>query len=352
MVRCVGVAFDSRLPNVVAFGDSNEYVFGPALEQWLTSTGQYAAGQVVVKYRSSSRPRNWLAPGHRSYAADFGNLWGTKGTFADGPPLADALSPATALVEIGLGGNMGTSDVEVRSILALVEQIERLAPYARIVWRGPPPATATSSGKVATRASKLARYQLNAALKRTLAPAGFAIFGAHLVDGHDNGSFRRGYLDLIAMHAGGPAPDDPTHVGTDAALAYERSVLASARDPADVAGEQAIRGPWTAFVRARDGMDVHVPRAAADALVVHELGPRGVYRASPAPLPPGGYAADVVVHDAWIRSGPPSFTWQRPGIIPIGTPLFVLKWEGSYALVKGFDGKDWGWTARANLRFR
>jgi hypothetical protein len=345
------VTFDSRLPNVVAFGDSNEYVFGPALEKWLIASGRYADGQVVVKYRSSSRPRNWLATDHRLHAGDFGNLWGTRGQFAEGPALVDALSPATALVQIGLGGNIGLSDVEARGIFALVEQVERLAPYARIVWRGPPPATATSAGKVASRSAKLARYLRNVELQRALAPAGFAIFGAHLIDGHDNGNFRRGYLDVIAMHAGGPAPDDPSHTGTDAALAYERAVIASAANPSDLAGTRAIRGPWTEYVHGRD-LDVHVPQSAADALVARVLGPRGVYAASPPPRPAGGWGADVVVGDAWIRSGPPSFKWLRPGIIPLGTPLLVQTWESDYAQVRGFDGKDWGWTSRSNLRFR
>jgi hypothetical protein len=44
---------------------------------------------------------------------------------------------------------------------------------------------------------------------------------------------------------------DTTRIGTDAALAYERSVLASATSADTVAGEQVIRGPWTEYVRAR-----------------------------------------------------------------------------------------------------
>jgi len=346
------VAFDNRLPNVVAFGDSNEYVFGPALKRWLVAAGHYPAEQIVVKYRSSSKPRNWLMPGDRLHAGDFGNLWGTRGQFPEGPPIAEALSPATALVEIGLGGNLGLSDVEVRSVVALVDQVKRLAPYARILWRGLPPATASRSGQVATRATKLGRYKRNAALKRALAPAGFAIFGAQLTAGHDPAAFRRGYLDLIAMHAGGPAPGDTTHVGTDAALAYERSVLASATSADAVAGEQVICGPWNEYVCSRDAMEVHVPQAAADALVSRQLGPRGVYGHTPPQRPAGGYAADVVVNDARIRGGPPGFRWLKPGVIPIGTPLLVQDWQGEYALVRGFDGRDWGWTARSNLRFR
>jgi hypothetical protein len=38
--------------------------------------------------------------------------------------------------------------------------------------------------------------------------------------------------------------------------------------------------------------------------------------------------------------------------IPIGTPLLAQDWQGEYALVRGFDRRDWGWTARSNLRFR
>ncbi len=344
--------FDNRLPNAVAFGDSNEYVFGPALKQWLVASGHYRAEQIVVKYKSSSRPRNWLASDHRLHASELGNLWGTRGQFSEGPPIAEALSPATGIVEIGLGGNLGLSDTETRSVIALVEQVVRLAPYARIIWRGLPPATASSSGKAASRATKLGRYKRNAALKRTLAPAGFAIFGAHLTDGHDSTTFRRGYLDVIAMHAGGPAPNDTTKTGTDAALDYERSVLASATSSDQIAGEQVIRGPWTQFVRGRDAMEVHVPQAAATALVSGQLGPRGVYGAAPPARPPGGYGADIVVPDAYIRSGPPKFKWLEPGIIPLGTPLLVQEWQGEHALVRGFDGKDWGWTARSNLRFR
>lgn len=346
------MAFDNRLPNVVAFGDSNEYVFGPALKRWLVAAGHYPAEQIIVKYKVSSRPRNWLVTSDRLYAGDFGNLWGTRGQFAEGPPIAEALSPATALVEIGLGGNLGLTDAETRSVVALVEQVARLAPYARILWRGLPPATATNAGKVATRATKLGRYKRNAALKRTLAPAGFALFGAQLTEGHDAAVFRRAYLDLIAMHAGGPAPTDTAHVGTDAALAYERSVLASATSADAVAGEQVIRGPWTEYVRSRDDMEVHVPPAAADALVSRQLGPRGIYGLSAPSRPSGGYPADVVVHDAYIRSGPPNFRWLKPGVIPIGTPLLVQDWQGEYALVRGFDGREWGWTARSNLRFR
>jgi hypothetical protein len=345
------VAFDNRLPNVVAFGDSNEYVFGPALERWLVAAGRFPAAQIVVKYRSSSRPRNWLATGDRAHAAELGNLWGTKGQFTDGPPVAEALSPATALVEIGLGGNLGLSELETRSVIALVDQVARMAPYARIVWRGLPPATASALGKVASRATKLARYKRSAALKRALAPAGFAILGAS-TPGHEPSTLRRIYLDLLALHAGGPAPDDPTHTGGAAALAYERSVLASANASDAIAGEQPSQGPWTAFVRGRDAMEMHVPAAAADALVVQQLGPRGAYDVMAPPRPPGGYGADVVVYDAWIRSGPPSFRWLRPGIIPIGTPLLVQEWQGEHALVRGYDGREWGWTARSNLRFR
>lgn len=39
------------------------------------------------------------------------------------------------------------------------------------------------------------------------------------------------------------------------------------------------------------------------------------------------------------------FRWLRPGIIPIGTPLLVQDWQGEYALVRDFDGRDWGWPA-------
>lgn len=343
------VAFDNRRPNVVAFGDSNEYVFGPALRRHLVEDGGFAIEQIVVKYRTSSRPRNWLRRTDALYDGDFGELWRTLDAFPEGPPVADVMSPATVLVEIGLGGNLGLSSAEQRSIAALVEQVQRAAPNARIVWRGPPPATASHDGAVAPPAVKLARYERNAMLKRALTPLGFTVIGP------DHGSacgVARAYLDLIAMHAGGPAPADTHATGTEAAHAYERAVLANAHDGADTRGERAAAGPWTEFVRGRDAMPVHVPSEAALAVVRRVIAPMQLFPLEPPARPPGGYAAHVVVADAWVRTGPPKFRWLEPQLIPMGTELLVLDWAEGYGLVRGFDGREWGWTALSNLRFR
>ncbi len=344
----MAVAFDNRLPNVVAFGDSNEYVFGPALQRVLSQAG-FPAEQIVVKYRESSRPRNWLRAGDPLYDSDFGELWRTRDEFDAGPPVAEALSPATVLVEIGLGGNLGLSSTEQRSVGALVQQVLRFAPRAQIVWRGVPPATASHSGAVAPPSTKLGRYERNALLKRVLSPLGFSVVGP--ASGSAAG-LRRAYVDLVAMHAGGPAPGDTTAVGTEAARAYERAVLQDAHDAASVAGEQPAAGPWREFVRGRDAMSVHVPSDAAIALVERHLAPLGLLPLQPPVPAPGAYATDVVVDDAYVRDGPPGFQWRKPQLIPRGTPLMVVEWRAGYGRVVGFDNRDWSWTSLANLAFR
>jgi hypothetical protein len=340
------MVFDNRLPNVVAFGDSNEAVFGPALQLYLSKARSFETEQIVVKFRGSSRPRNWLLASDRLHDANFGELWRTGDTPSSGPPIEEALSLATVLVEIGLGGNLLSTPKDRKSIGALVRQVLSYAPLAQIVWRGLPPATASSDGAVAERSIKLGRYQKNAILKQELMRLGLGFSVVGPVSTSASG-LRRAYLDLIALHAGGPA--DGAEVGSPGARNYEREVLDTS-EPDRVAGEQPAAGPWNEFQRGRDGMPVHVPSKAAHALLEKHVGPLGLFPFRPT-APSKSHLAEVIDPDARVRGGPPEFVWRKPEVIPRGKVVEVVEGQRGFGRVVGF-GRSECWTKLSNLSFR
>lgn len=333
--------FEDTKPNVVILGDSNTWAFGPAWVDALARKG-WPRQQVVMRYRSGSSPRHWLPKSHRLHAAHFGALWERKG--GGQPTIADAISPSTRMVMIGLGGNMIPGSRDNPAADALVELVARLAPAARIVWRGPPPSTATPSGKVASRATKAGRYRRNGMLKQRLTPLGFSVFNERATRAQE-----RLYLDMLALHAGGPAPRlQPLAVGRDEDLAAEQAIVASLRGDRWAQAEEAQRGPWTSFVRARDGMHSHVPRdAAADFVAL--MARRNLLDLSRRPLPLP-LAATVVDPDARVRGGPPQFRWKTGERLAQGRRLTVKTWKGRHAEVADAATHEaLGWTLRANL---
>ncbi|MEM6989419.1 MAG: N-acetylmuramidase domain-containing protein [Myxococcota bacterium] len=337
--------FDPNSPNVVAFGDSNTYVFGRALRDWLVDNSGVPAGQVVVKFRSGTRPAQWLSDSARG-------LWTGDLKFSHGPYVAEALGPRTVLVLIGLGGNMRTGASERESIGALVRQVEEQAPRARILWRGPPPATCRKDGVRASVAQKLRRYVLNALVKREATRLGFSIVDADTLRGRTwGGSARRVYVDLMSLHGGGPASDNATRAGTAADLAFEREVLDSAPRPSAVAGEVAESGPWTSFVRGRDNLKTptHVPRRAASDLITL-LGAEGLLSLDTSGTSVGKTASvwRVVDGDSRIRSGPPKFRWTGKRL-PVGALVRIEATEGKHVYLASLTGVDEGWTVRSNL---
>ena len=337
--------FDPNARNVVAFGDSNTWVFGPALRRWLEARKHATAAQVVVKYRSGSRPSHWIAGAAKG-------LWSGDLKFSHGPSVEEALSEQTALVLIGLGGNMVATRSGRESIARLVRQVEERAPRARIVWRGPPPATARKDGVRATVERKLGRYVLNALVKRELTQLGFAVVDAQSLEGRDWGpTARRIYVDLMSLHAGGPAGDDPKRVGRAVDLELEQEVLESAPRPAAVVGEVAESGPWDSFVRARDNIKsaTHVPSAAA-ADLIELLGARGVLDLdAAAPKRKNAELWRVVDADSRVRRGPPSFRWRNHERLAVGMLVRIEETHGKYVRVSSLAGADEGWTVKSNL---
>lgn len=332
-------------PNVVCFGDSNTYVFGPVLRAHLVREG-WPSAQVVVKYRSGSSPGHWLAKGHAEHRRGFGELWQRALPFS-GSTVADALDPATALVVVGLGGNASVSARTERAIAALVDQIERVAPSARIVWRGLPPATATRGRRLATLQRKASRYRKNAMLKQALVRRGFAIVDSTGTSG-SLARLRRAYVDLIALHAGGPSSARRPTVGSAADLERERAAIERMPGGDWITTEVATRGPWVEFTRARDGLDTHVPRDAAAALYDRVLGPTGLFDA-PRGDPPSRLLATVVEPRARLRIGPPRFRWDKPRMLRVGEAVVLTQWRGRFGKVESLGGEPLGWTLRANL---
>lgn len=346
--------YDANQPNAVIFGDSNTWVFGPAVRDWLARNTELPASQIIVKYRSGSSPAHWLEGSSKEFWTKRLPTETNKSPFALGPAVAEALSDATALVFVGLGGNMAVSNRARAQALELLDQIERKAPKARIVWRGPPPATVSKNGKMPTEATKLARYVLNNNIEQALVSRGFRVFdGVSHTQAWGAGE-RRVYLDLVSVHAGGPRSPAQTTIGTDKDRAWEQDILDAAPKPELIAGDIAVIGPWTSFTRARDNFKVpsHVPRAAAADLVeiigqagVLALG--GVATVSVAPINEGALCR-VIDADARIRSGPPKFRWTKRRI-PVGTEVIVEAREGRNVRVTGVDGSDYQWTRAANL---
>jgi len=331
--------FDDTRPSVVILGDSNTVSFGPAWAEALARQG-WPSGQVVVHHRSGTTPRHWLPAGHPLYQSRYGELWAKGGR--DQPAIRDALSPATRLVIVGLGGNMIPGSPDERSVEALLDQIVRLAWSTRIVWRGPPPSTASSDGRVAPRATRVGRYRRNGMLKRLLGPLHFE------VDVRADPTAPRVYLDVLAMHACGPTRGLPLGTGRDEDLEAERTVLGSLAGDRDVAGEQVIRGPWRSFIKARDSLPSHVPREAARDLVAIAA-ERGYLTASRKPLELP-LRAMVTDEQARLREGPPRFEWIRDELLPRGTRVLLPRWQGRFAEVLDARTREpLGWTMRSNL---
>jgi len=331
--------FDDTRPNVVVLGDSNTISFGPAWVKALVGQG-WSADQVVVHHRSGTTPRHWLPKTHALYQSRFGTLWSKTGRGK--PSVRDALSPATRLVIVGLGGNMmpGTRDED--SVEALLDQIVGLASSTRILWRGPPPSTCSSDGKIAPRATRAGRYRRNGMLKALLGPLHFEI------DDRPDPSASRVFLDVMALHACGPTRGLPLGVGRDEDFHAEQKLVASLSGDRYARGETAMRGPWDTFIKARDSLASHVPhRPAAD--MVQLVAAREFLEASrqalSLPLP-----ATVIDEQARLRAGPPGFKWLRNQYIPRGTAVLLETWRGRFGRVLDARTREpLGWTHRANL---
>lgn len=250
------------MARVVIFGDSNEAWFGPAVRSWCTQHGIAQPGDIALKSVGGTFLQ-WR-PGQAQW-----------------PWLAEQLEAHTSLVVIGLGGNfIPKSDVHVAAISALVAAIAQQAPAARLVWRGPPPATARTTANharlIASPRDKMLRYRKNAVLRAQLNALQFVTFGAAKpAVGHAT----RVYIDAVSLHAGGPSPlpggGIALQLGTPACLAYERQALA-AGGPA-LANEAPSAGPWTSFLASEDTMSAHVHTQPALDLIHNHCGPRGVY---------------------------------------------------------------------------
>ncbi|MEM9452629.1 MAG: hypothetical protein AAGF11_00520 [Myxococcota bacterium] len=331
--------FEDTKPNVVVFGDSNTVSLGPAWAAALVRTG-WPASQIVVHHRAGTTPRHWLPKTHSLHHSRFGALWTRRSR--NQPALRDALSAATRLVIIGLGGNMMPGSRDEPSVEALLDQVVALAPSARLVWRGPPPSTATRDGVVASRTIRASRYRRNGMLKHLLAPLHFEV-NAPL-----DPAAERVYLDVLALHACGPTRGLSLGTGRDADYEAERRLVASLAGDRFARGEKAVRGPWTSFVRARDSLPSHVPRAAAVELARH-VAERGYLQASrhPLRLP---LPATVVDRHARLRRGPPDFAWIRGHTLEYGRRVLLRTWRGRFGEVLDARTREpLGWTLRVNV---
>ncbi|MEX1366234.1 MAG: hypothetical protein AB1Z98_24125 [Nannocystaceae bacterium] len=333
--------FQDTKASAVVFGDSNTWAFGPAWVDALTASG-WPADQVLLSYRSGSTPRHWLPRSHRLHHSKYGVL--IERAERGRPAVFDALSPATALVIIGLGGNMQPGTRDDASADALLELVAQLAPAARIVWRGTPPSTASKGGQVANRATRIGRHRRNGMLKGRLLPLGFEVLGDRVKP-----SARRIYLDVVALHATGPAPGvRPLGAGRDVDFEAEQALVAGLRNDRFARNEVATRGPWDSFVRARDSLPSHVPRDTAADLVdiVARRGALRIPRTDPA-LP---LRATVIDPKALLRQGGPRFRPIRDAVLPQGQAVLLQMWTGRYGwVVDASTGQRLGWTLRSNL---
>ncbi len=326
-------------PNVVVLGDSNTLSFGPAWVTALVRQG-WPTDQVVLHHRSGTTPRHWLPKAHALYQSRFGTLWARTGRRH--PSVRNALSPATRLVIIGLGGNMVPGSRDEDSVEALLDEVVKLAPWARILWRGPPPSTCSSDGTIATRATRASRYRRNGMLKALLGPLHFEI------DDRPDPSASRVYLDVIALHACGPARGLRLGVGRDEDFRAERELVASLSRDRYARNETAIRGPWDTFIKARDSLPSHVPkRTAAD--MVQIVADQGFLKASRKALSLP-LAATVINDGARLRARPPGFKWLRGKTVSRGTKVLLQTWRGRYAKVLDARTREpLGWMHRANV---
>lgn len=254
------------MARVVIFGDSNEAFFGPAVKDRCVLEMGIAAKEINLVHQGGSYIQ-WLPKG------------------AHWPAIAGHLDTKTELVVIGLGGNMvSTSSAHVKAVGLLVKAIAEKAPSARLVWRGPPPATAMKIPKagggytttIAGLQLKMERYRKSHKIREALVGLGFAVFGA------GSGSVAnksRVYIDVISLHAGGPCPKPgggvSLELGTAACLAYEKQALALGGKT--LKGVSPASGPWTSYAHSPDHYGVHVGKKAAVDLVDSFCGPGGCY---------------------------------------------------------------------------
>ena len=337
--------FDHTQHNVVVLGDSNTFAFGPPFLDALLERG-WDPNQLVLSYRSGSKARHWLPKSHPLYRDKHGKLIERKGQRGKVSVL-DALSPLTRLVIIGLGGNnlLGTKDDHANSVL--VELVIRLAPFARIVWRGPPPSTATRGGQVASARLRRGRYRKNAVIKADLKRLGFEQLGEPLEPEQ-----RRVYLDVLALHATGPAPRvKPLATGREVDFKAERVVVMSLFNDRAARRERAVRGPWESFVRARDGLASHVPKGPARDLV-EIVAERGLLDVGPAPALPESLRMRVIDPVARLRDGARRFRARGKELLEQGSVVQLERWQGRYGYVSDPEsGEELGWTLRSNLEF-
>jgi hypothetical protein len=252
------------MASVVIFGDSNESWFGPAVKD-LCREHHGVPDRDIESVVHPGSFAEWL-PGAEHWRS-----------------IAAHLTAETALVVIGLGGNMVFASSAHRQVApALVRALASAAPNARLVWRGPPPATASLQGSgarrrrvVASLEDKMVRYRKNRAIRTALAALGFAVFGENRPDMRGQ---QRIYLDLISLHAGGPHPVPAgveLRVGTPEGALYERAALE--RGGSALAGEPPASGPWTSFVASKDAMPTHVHAGPANDLVNNHLRDKHIY---------------------------------------------------------------------------
>lgn len=252
------------MAKVVIFGDSNDHWFGPLVEK-LCREKQGVPKHDIEQVAYAKSFAEWV-PSQK--------YW---------PSIAPDLTAETTLVVIGLGGNMvSTSKAHQRVAPALIGALAKAAPNARLVWRGPPPATASllKSGAgqhhvVASLREKMVRYRKNRMIRTALVDLGFAVFGEDVPDmlGH-----KRIYLDLISLHAGGPHPVPAgveLSVGTPQSAEYEKAALKLGG--AALADEPPASGPWTSFVASKDEIPAHVYAEPADDLVNNHLSEKHIY---------------------------------------------------------------------------
>lgn len=338
--------YDPFRPNVVVFGDSNSYVFGPALRAWLERELGFARDQVVVKYRSSSAPSHWLATDDPSHLSRLGQLWTLRGRFTHGPSVADALSDRTRLVVIGLGGNASSYTRLQRSVPALLRQVEAAAPRAAIVWRGPPPATRTKGGRWATARQRQVRFEKSVWLQKALEELGFVSLASRRLPKVNSPT--RLFVDLMALHGRGPYAS--VAIGSDEALRRDRALF----EKAGGRGDDLRVGPWNSYTAARDGLNTHVPRGAAKHLVDEVLPVARLFARAHLlgddPTPErAAELYEVVDARALIRSGPPNFRWLRPQKFDKGARVLVTERNGDHVFARERDGDLSGWTLASNL---
>ena len=343
--------FDPFRPNVVILGDGNIQVFGPALRRWLTREAQVPDEQIIVRFKDSSTPRTWLVSKHPLYLKRLGNLWNSSLSPKAGPSVSEALSASTRLVVVGLGDNLRGRVPGQRSVFALLDQIEAAAPRAAILWIGPAPATATKDGRVASTTVKLGRMRRNAWLREALETRAFVLLDSERSP--QTASPARLYVDLAAFHAKGPSPANPTVVGDEAALNYEREALGRDSNLQSILGPMRC-GHWSSFVRSRSD-DPAQPTGAAARDFVDSVLPTRALLCRPAVLG-DDFAAKPEAHrrmivssqDARIRRGPDAHRWTGERF-ESGLRVLVSESTGTHLFARALTGTRAGWLRNGEL---